>query len=101
MVKAEPETAQMTIFYNGQVMVFNDFPADKAKEIMLLAGQGSSPHGVNTYATANMVPKPAESATTNLVTSSPSIVPSFANNLVQESAQKPLQPNFNGKLTFT
>ncbi|CDP03053.1 unnamed protein product [Coffea canephora] len=95
VVKAEPETAQMTIFYNGQVMVFNDFPADKAKEIMLLAGQGTSLHGVNTYATVNMVPKPAESATTNLVTSSPTIVPSFANNLVQESAQKPLQPNFN------
>ncbi|XP_039057819.1 protein TIFY 10A-like [Hibiscus syriacus] len=34
----EPQTAQMTIFYGGQMIVFNDFPADKANEIMLLAG---------------------------------------------------------------
>ncbi|XP_038698774.1 protein TIFY 10A-like isoform X2 [Tripterygium wilfordii] len=39
----ELQTAQMTmtIFYGGQVFVFNDFPADKAKEVMLLAGKGN------------------------------------------------------------
>ncbi|KAF8388705.1 hypothetical protein HHK36_025385 [Tetracentron sinense] len=37
----EPETAQMAIFYAGQVHVFNDFPASKAREIMLLASKGS------------------------------------------------------------
>jgi jasmonate ZIM domain-containing protein len=35
-------TAQMTIFYGGQVLVFNDFSADKAREIMALASKGSS-----------------------------------------------------------
>lgn len=89
---SEPEKAQMTIFYNGQVMVFNDFPADKVKEIMLLAGKGTSPNVVNTFTATNMVTKPAESAA--------SIVPSFANNLVQETAQGPPQPNVNGNSTF-
>ncbi|GMI81334.1 jasmonate-zim-domain protein 1 [Hibiscus trionum] len=41
MNKFEPQTAEMTIFYGGQVIVFNNFPADKAKEIMLLASNSS------------------------------------------------------------
>ncbi|KAK4785043.1 hypothetical protein SAY86_001732 [Trapa natans] len=40
--KQPPEAAaQMTIFYAGQVMVFSDFPAEKVKEIMLLASKAS------------------------------------------------------------
>ncbi|KAM1020195.1 hypothetical protein ACFX2I_041495 [Malus domestica] len=34
--------ARMTIFYGGQVPVFNDLQAEKAKEIMGLATTGSS-----------------------------------------------------------
>ncbi|KAH7845937.1 hypothetical protein Vadar_007677 [Vaccinium darrowii] len=37
--KAEPKTAQMTIFYAGRVIVFNDLSADKEKEVMLLASK--------------------------------------------------------------
>ncbi|XP_058108669.1 protein TIFY 10b [Magnolia sinica] len=39
-----PETAQMTIFYGGKVLVFNDFPADKAREVMLMASKGTVPN---------------------------------------------------------
>ncbi|XP_038899482.1 protein TIFY 10B-like [Benincasa hispida] len=37
----EPATAQMTIFYAGKVLVFDDFPNERAKEIMALADKGS------------------------------------------------------------
>lgn len=35
-------TAQLTMFYAGRVVVFDHFPADKAKELMLLASQACS-----------------------------------------------------------
>ncbi|GER40955.1 jasmonate Zim-domain protein [Striga asiatica] len=33
------ETPKMTIFYAGRVMVFDDLPADKAREILMIAGK--------------------------------------------------------------
>ncbi|KHG06931.1 Protein TIFY 11B -like protein [Gossypium arboreum] len=38
----EPKNAQLTIFFGGQVLVYNDFPADKVKEIMAVANRGWS-----------------------------------------------------------
>lgn len=81
----EPQTAQMTIFYGGQVIVFNDFPADKAKEIMLLAAKGSSQN--NSF---NPNPPPF---TSTIATSPIESGIGFSTKVTQEcirSAQRPI-----------
>lgn len=91
--KAEPETAQMTIFYAGRVIVINDLPADKAKEVMLLASKGSS-HSNPTILAPTPVQKPSE--VTNLIpTSTSPVVPNFGNNVIQDRPQQPPQPIVN------
>ncbi|CAN6206076.1 unnamed protein product [Urochloa humidicola] len=37
----QDKSQQLTIFYGGKVLVFNDFPADKAKDLMQLASKSS------------------------------------------------------------
>ncbi|KAL5166501.1 Protein TIFY 11c [Glycine soja] len=36
-MEKEAKAAQLTIFYDGQVVVFDDFPADEVHEVMSLA----------------------------------------------------------------
>ncbi|OEL21900.1 Protein TIFY 10b [Dichanthelium oligosanthes] len=36
------KSQQLTIFYGGKILVFNDFPADKAKDLMQLASKSSA-----------------------------------------------------------
>ncbi|KZV47132.1 protein TIFY 10A-like [Dorcoceras hygrometricum] len=83
--KPEAETAQMTIFYAGQVIVFNDFPADKAKDVMVLAS--------NSCATKNRHSShcPEESAT-----SFPNIVRSFG--IPEQTQHTPVQPPLGSDL---
>ncbi|KAL0410394.1 UNVERIFIED_CONTAM: protein TIFY 10A [Sesamum latifolium] len=64
--KPEAETAQMTIFYAGKVMVFDDLPAEKAKEIMMLASSAQN----HPNPTVAPLQSPAESTT-----SVPNVVP--------------------------
>ncbi|GFP85736.1 protein tify 11a [Phtheirospermum japonicum] len=37
-----PKASQLTIFYSGKVLVFDDYPADKAKDIVAFAKRESS-----------------------------------------------------------
>ncbi|KAK7388281.1 hypothetical protein VNO78_23095 [Psophocarpus tetragonolobus] len=41
-MEKDPKAAQLTIFYAGQVIVFDDFPREKVEEIMSLANKGIS-----------------------------------------------------------
>jgi jasmonate ZIM domain-containing protein len=44
----EREKQQLTIFYDGKVLVFNEFPPDKAKRLMQLVSKGN-PIGQNVF----------------------------------------------------
>ena len=81
--KSEPEaSSQMTIFYGGQVIVFNDFPADKVKELMLLASK-SSVVANTTCTIKGQVP--------NLIEPTNSMVSISNIDMIQDRAQGPTQ----------
>ncbi|XP_051114080.1 protein TIFY 10b-like isoform X2 [Andrographis paniculata] len=89
-MSCSPESGQMTIFYGGQVLVYNDLPAEKAMEIVTLARKCSSGGGAggganNLHSTSFPAPSPAESATG----ATPNV---FHNFSLADSGRRPPQP---------
>lgn len=93
------------MFYNGQVIVFNDFPADKAQELMAFANKGISESQNNNslYTYAQSQPSfPPNSVRTSVDPIAPivptvnNIVPSTCNGPIHEHPQVLSRPNVCG-----
>ncbi|XWS20041.1 hypothetical protein CRYUN_Cryun31cG0067400 [Craigia yunnanensis] len=82
----EPKNAQLTIFFGGQVLVYNDFPADKVKEIMTLASQGCSTARNGAVADSGME---KVNSNINKIDSSNSDIPDL--NIASTTANSPAQ----------
>jgi jasmonate ZIM domain-containing protein len=80
---------QLTIFYGGKVLVFDDFPADKAKDLMQLASKGSP--------VVQNVVLPQPSAPAAAVTDKAVPVPVISLPAAQADAKKPTRTNASGK----
>ncbi|KAG6590048.1 Protein TIFY 10a, partial [Cucurbita argyrosperma subsp. sororia] len=68
---AAPQSSQMTIFYAGQVFVFNNFPAERVGEVMFIAGRESSKLNIPAAAVASGQPIFVGTPADSLSSSSP------------------------------
>jgi jasmonate ZIM domain-containing protein len=86
------EKQQLTIFYGGKVLVFDDFPADKAKGLMQLASK-DSPVVQNA-----VLPQSSASAIVTDTTKVQKVAPVPVGTLpgAQADAPKPVRPNASG-----
>ncbi|KAG5412476.1 hypothetical protein IGI04_000043 [Brassica rapa subsp. trilocularis] len=83
----QPQTAPLTIFYNGEVIVFNDFSAEKAKEVMDLASKGTANTFTGFTSTVNL-PKSQTEVRTNIAPTS-NQVPHVMKTATQEPIMSP------------
>ena len=83
-VRPEPQTAPLTIFYNGEVIVFNDFSAEKAKEVMYLASKGTANSFTGFTSTLNL-PKNQTEVRTNIAPTSNQVP-----HLIKTATQEPI-----------
>lgn len=84
-VTKAPEKAQLTIFYGGKVMVFDNFPTNKAVDLMQLASKSSDM--VSCAQSFSLMPS------NNLIVVDRSSCPAPANSTASFPPQQ--QPNFS------
>ncbi|KAG4993261.1 hypothetical protein AAZX31_11G037700 [Glycine max] len=89
VVTKDARGSQLTIFYGGQVLVFDDIQAKKAKDILSFAGKGMS-QNQNDY--ANTFPATTSANPTRPFPFLMNIIPTSANNSVQDHPQAPSKP---------
>ncbi|KAF3326525.1 protein TIFY 10B-like protein [Carex littledalei] len=84
----EQEKSQLTIFYGGKVLVFDNFPAEKVQDLMNYAIKGNPTSCNSTYIPASSSPTPTPSIEQSKVS------PTTANPIVgsQIQAQRSSQP---------
>ncbi|CAL9240702.1 unnamed protein product [Arabidopsis halleri] len=88
-VKPESQSAPLTIFYGGRVMVFDDFSAEKAKQVIDLANKGSSKGFTAEVNNSQSAYSQNLAKTQKEIASSPNPVCSPAKTAAQDS----IQPN--------
>ena len=100
---ASPDSsgAQMTIFYGGQVIVLNDLPSDKAKEVIDLATSLELSVKKRKVETASSVPSspapvPVPAPNANQNHNSSSAVPNCGSSVIPATMPQPAVPNVSG-----
>ncbi|KAG6517161.1 protein TIFY 10a-like [Zingiber officinale] len=90
----EAQKSQLTIFYGGKVLVFDNFPAEKAKDLMQLASNGSSTADNLTCAPPSLLTEAVTSSGSFSYQKNSTLVPKSASNPVVPQL-KPAQPNLS------
>ncbi|KAL5209158.1 hypothetical protein ABZP36_004781 [Zizania latifolia] len=84
----ELEKRQLTIFYGGKVLVFDDYPAEKAKDLMQMASKSAS-----TDQNSGLLPSSITATVTDSTKVSAVPAPASALPVAQANVQKPVRPN--------